>query len=111
MLSLGFSEWFDHICAAEIPTLHYFLFIFMKVRSRKRRRLLRKGWGMGRRETASCLLPSVVLRDHEPITSPSPLVMTTTAERGLDTDPWPLAAVGPFSLLSGQVEFSVKLSF
>jgi len=37
--------------------------------------------------------------------------MTTTAERGLDTDPWPLAAVGPFSLLSGQVEFSVKLSF
>src|SRR6185437_4319795 len=34
-LSLGFSEWFGHICAAEIPTLHYFLFIFMKVRSRK----------------------------------------------------------------------------
>jgi hypothetical protein len=49
-LSLSFSEWFGRICAAEIPTLHYFLFIFMKVQSRKKDR----PEGDGARETVGC---------------------------------------------------------
>src|SRR5688500_8938629 len=56
----------------------------------------RKDWG--RQESLAF--------SQEPIAPPSSLVMTTTAERGLATAE-PLAVVGPFMPLSGQVEFSV----